>query len=103
MANENINELEAKHGEKMIEVTVRFWTNNIAKEKDRITPKFAWSAGVVRISRNESHGISPQNPLIFNSLMELPQVIEQVLLDHGVTLIISDQMQKYIKTRFELP
>jgi len=97
MTNENITELEAKHGEKMIEVKVRFWTNNIAEGEGMVLPKHAWTSGVVRIKRNPSHSITPQDPLMFNTLMEIPQVIEQVLADHGITLHLSDVMQKYVK------
>ena len=48
---------EAEHGEKMIEIKLRFWTNDIAKQKGKIVPKNAWAAGVVRVERNDSHGI----------------------------------------------
>jgi hypothetical protein len=33
--------VHAKHGEKVIEIKLRFWTNDIAKEKDHIFPKHA--------------------------------------------------------------
>jgi hypothetical protein len=49
--------LEASHGDKMIEVTIRFWTNDLAENPDLVVPKHAWSSGVVRITRNPSHGI----------------------------------------------
>ena len=52
--------LEAKHGEKMIEVKLRFWTNGLADEDGKVTPKHAWSAGVVRLERNGTHNIVPQ-------------------------------------------
>ena len=34
----------------MIEVKVRFWTNDLADGKDRIRPKHAWGSGVVRMA-----------------------------------------------------
>jgi hypothetical protein len=40
---ESIESREAKHGSKMIEVKVRFWTNDLAERKDRIIPKHAWT------------------------------------------------------------
>src|SRR6266851_8764840 len=54
---------EAKHGEKMIEVKVLFWTDSIAPTKGKIIPKNAWTSGVVRIESNKAHGITPQNPV----------------------------------------
>jgi hypothetical protein len=36
---ESLASLEAKHGEKMIEVKVRFWTNDISREAGKVIPK----------------------------------------------------------------
>ena len=88
---------EAKHGERMIEVRVRFWTDGIAKGKGQIIPKHAWTLGVVRMQHNEPHGISLEYPIPFNSLMELPQVIERVLIQHGIKLHRLGKMAKYIE------
>jgi hypothetical protein len=52
-------EQEAVHGEKLIEVKVGFWTNNIAAEEGKIVPNRAWTSGVVRLKPNPSHGIAP--------------------------------------------
>jgi hypothetical protein len=89
---------EAKHGERMIEVKIRFWTDEIASETGKIVPKHAWAAGVVRMESNRSHGISPENPVPFNSLLDLGAKIEQVLLDHGIVLHRSSRMKKYISS-----
>ena len=94
---ESIESREAKYGEKMIEVKVRFFTNAIAKGKGQIKPRHAWATGVVRMERNESHGIIPGYPRPFNSLMEVPAVIEKVLIQHGITLHCDKKMEKYIK------
>ena len=94
---EPTNEKEAKYGEKMIEVKVRFFTNAIAKVEGQIKPRHAWTTGVVRMERNESHGITPEYPRPFNSLMEIPAVIEKVLIQHGITLHCDKKMEKYIK------
>lgn len=94
---ESIESREARYGERMIEVRVRFWTDEIAEAEGQIVPKHAWVSGVVRMQRNESHGIVPRNPRPFNSLMELPQVIERALIDHGVKLHRLGKMWKYIK------
>jgi len=63
MADTNPAALEAKHGKKMIEVSLRFWTNDISEEPGKVIPKHAWTSGVVRIQGNESHGIVPGSPL----------------------------------------
>jgi hypothetical protein len=87
---------EAKHGKRMIEVSLRFWTNGIAKSKGKIMPKHAWSAGVVRIQGNESHGIVSGNPKPFHSLLDVGSVVEGVLIKHGITLHCSRRMKKYM-------
>jgi hypothetical protein len=89
---------DAEHGEKMIEVKLRFWTNNIAEEKGKVFPKNAWCSGVVRIKRNDSHGITPGKPQPFNSLLDIGAVIEKVLIEHGVVLRPSSKMRKYFPT-----
>ncbi len=35
---------------------------------------------------NRSHRIAAQDPLLFNSMAELPEKIERVLADNGITL-----------------
>lgn len=92
-----IEEIEASFGQKMIEVKVRFWTNDIAKEKGKIIPKHAWSSGVVRMERNKAHGIDPGNPLPFHSLLDVGAVIEKVLIQHDVRLRTSRKMKKYME------
>lgn len=93
----DIEVLEAQQGERMIEIKVRFWTNDIAEGKGNIRPKHAWSSGVVRIERNKSHGLVPQKPLPFHSLLDLTAVIEKVLLAQGITLHSSQKMKKYFE------
>jgi hypothetical protein len=79
----------------MIEVKIRFWTDGIAEGEDMILPRNAWAAGVVRIERNDSHDLIPDDPVPFNSLMEIPGVIERVLIAHGITLHSSRKMNRY--------
>jgi len=96
MAKKNdVASKEAKQGEKMIEVKLRFWTNDIAPETGKVIPKNAWAAGVVRIERNNSHGIEPTTPLPFHSLLDVGAVIEKVLIEHGVVLHPGRKMRKY--------
>ncbi|MEQ8694560.1 MAG: hypothetical protein RIC85_04475 [Gammaproteobacteria bacterium] len=92
----DVASLEAKQGEKMIEVKLRFWTNDIAPEPGKVLPKNAWTAGVVRIERNKSHGIDPSKPLPFHSLLDVGAVIEKVLIEHGIVLHPSRRMAKYV-------
>jgi hypothetical protein len=97
--NKDVKPREAQHGERMIEIKIRFWTNDIAKGKGIIRPKHAWARGLVRMERKEAHNIVPQKAIPFNSLMELPSVIEKVLLAHGITLHASPKMKKYFNTK----
>ena len=83
-----VEEKEAKHGEKMIEVKIRFWTDGIAESKGNVKPKNALAAGVVRMKKNDLHGIKPKPPITFNSLMHLGAVVEECLLNNGITLHI---------------
>ena len=88
--------LEAKQGEKMIEVQLRFWTDELSPDQGQVVAKHAWTSGVVKIERNESHGIVPGNPRPFNSLLDVGAVIERVLIDHGIVLHHSRKMKKYL-------
>ena len=80
------NAVKPKYGEKMIEVRIRFWTDDLANKDGYVVPKHGWAAGVVRMARNDSHGIVPGNPKPFNSLMEIPSTIEKVLVQHNIKL-----------------
>jgi len=51
--------------------------------KGSVIPKHAWAAGVVRIERNETHGIVPGKPQVFHSPLDLGAAIEKVLIEHG--------------------
>ena len=95
--SENIETREAAWGKRMIEVKVRFWTDNLAGGKGKIRPKHAWGAGVVRIERNDAHGIVPVDALPFNSLPEIPAKIERLLIDQGIRIHPSTRMRKYIE------
>ena len=91
--------LEARHGNRMIEVKLRFWTNDLADGPGMIVPKHAWTSGVVRIERNDSHGIVPTNPRPFHSLLDVGAVIERVLIEHGIKLHASRKAAKYLRDR----
>ena len=85
MTNEPENVI-AGHGEKMIEVRVCFWTNDIAESEGHIRPRHCWSSGMVTVPHNSSHGISSGDPRPFNSLMELTHAIEQAMIDADIRM-----------------
>jgi hypothetical protein len=93
---EEIEDREAKWGKRMIEIRVRFWTDQIAEGKGNIKPKHAWDAGVIYIQRNDTHAIDPGNPVPFNSLMDIPGKVERVLIQHGIRLHLSPRQRKYV-------
>jgi hypothetical protein len=93
---DSIETKEARHGKRMIEVRVRFWTNDLADGKGRIRPRHAWGAGVVRIEPNDAHEIAGGAPIPFNSVAEIPAKLEKVFIDHGVTIHKSSRMKRYM-------
>lgn len=98
MADPNdTNSREAKFGEKMIEIKVRFWTDGLSGNENEILPKQAWSAGLVRIKGNKAHGIAPNKPVMFHSLMDIQKAIEETIIKNGIILHPSRVMKKYIK------
>jgi hypothetical protein len=86
----------ARHGKRMIEVRLRFWTDDIAEKKGEIIPKHAWAAGMINVERNEVHEITPDKWIPFNSMFEIPSAVEKCLIAHGVKLLASPKMKKYI-------
>jgi len=95
---DKLEEKEAIHGQKMIEVKVRFWTNDIAESEGRVVPKHGWTSGIVRMDKNASHDITPGKPVPFNSLLDVGAAIEKVLMEHGIVLRPSRRMRKYTKS-----
>ena len=94
-----LEDREAKHGEKMISLDVRFWTDGIAETQGRIVPKHAVAAGVIKLNRNDSHGIkTTPDPVIFNTPMQLLEAIEELLIREGITLHLSSTMRRYVST-----
>jgi hypothetical protein len=84
-------------GEKMIQVRLRFWTNKLAAKRGRVLPKQAWTSGMVTIDANETHGIkSRHKSMPFHSLMDIPVVIEKILMANGIKLHPSRKMKKYM-------
>ena len=79
---------------KMIELRVRFWTNDIG-EGNQVKPKFAWDSGIVAVPMNERHGIKAQEPVMFKSMATIPAAIEEALINAGVTLLNDNRSSKY--------
>ena len=92
----SIQDREAKFGERMIELKVRFWTDGIAEGKGRIRPKHGWTRGMITIERNDAHEIVPVRGRPFNSLMEIPSAIEKILMEHGIQLHLCHKMDRYV-------
>ena len=94
-AKPSIERREAAYGKKMIEVKVRFWTNDIGDAK-RILPKHAWTSGIVRVAANPEHGIRAGRPQPFQTLLDIGAVIESALLASEIQLHPSRRMRKYV-------
>lgn len=86
---------DAEYGSDMIEVKLRFWTNNISETKGQLVPKHAWAAGNVRVEPNDAHGIKPRKPEQFHTLLDIGAAIEKVLIEHGIVIHPSRKMSKY--------
>jgi hypothetical protein len=99
MNNKRPKAAPARHGEKMLEVKVRFFTNAISGKPGTVIPAHGMTKGFVRMDHNEAHGIRGGRPRPFNSLMEIPAAIEQVLIDNRVQLYAAAKTGKYIRER----
>ena len=92
---EDVETREARWGERMVELKIRFWTDGLADGRGRILPKHAWTSGIVRTTPKKAHDITEvKRP--FNSLGELGAVVERVLIEAGVKLHPSSKMRKLI-------
>ena len=89
-------QVRAARNQKTIEVTLRFWTNNLARKKGYVLPKHAWPSGVAFVQKNDTHGIKSANPRPFNSLLDVGAVIESLLVEHQIRLHANRRMKKYL-------
>lgn len=80
-------EVEAKPGERMIELKVAFFTDDIANTAGKVVPKVCWDVGTVRLLANATHGVKSSEPYIFNGLSELLTTIERLLVDNGIKVL----------------
>ena len=77
-------------GQKMVQLKVRFWARGL-------TGKTVWSSGTIGLEANPTHGISSGRDIPFNSLMQLPAKIEELLIRRGITVRRAGKMTKYLK------
>ncbi len=80
----------------MIEVTIRFWTNNISKKKGHVVKREAWDSGTVYLHENPSHGIPATAALQFRSLLDLGTKIETLLIKENIKLHRGTRSRKYV-------
>lgn len=74
-------------GERMIELRIRFWTNDIdGNPKGTITQRVCWDGGVVYAVRNRSHGIRRKGESRFRGLCQLLCSVEKVLEKQDIRL-----------------
>ena len=83
MPNDTTPAAVAKHGDKMIEVRIRFWTDGIADQEHAVEPKHAWTTGIVVMDTNKSHGITPNKPKPFNSILDRNRPAEPSYAERG--------------------
>jgi hypothetical protein len=86
--------VEAPHGERMVQVSIRFLTDNIA-EQGKVVPGHVWARGFLTVQRNDTHGFRTSKGVAFNSLMELPGKLERLLIREGITVHPTQLMAKY--------
>ena len=79
-------EIDAPHGDKMIEITIKFWTNSIADTEGMVLPKHMHNSGTIRLVANTTHGIPGEKPTPFGSITELPGKIEELLERHKIVV-----------------
>ncbi len=81
----------------MVEVPIRFWTDKIAEGgQGKIAAKHMWDSGVVRISSNKAHAV-PGTPIPFNGLAAIPEKMEKLFLQQGLTVHLSrKQRRRYL-------
>ena len=78
--------VRAPRGEKTIQLTIRFFTNELASAPGNVWPKHAWDRGSVYPIVNRAHGIDHPEGATFNSLPQLIVAIEKVLVKTGIQL-----------------
>ncbi|MCK4445140.1 MAG: hypothetical protein KAW09_11390 [Thermoplasmata archaeon] len=82
-------------GKRMIELRIRFWTNDIdGNPKGTITQKVCWDSGYVYVVKNNSHGIESKGQSRFRGLCELLGSVEKVLRKQNIKLQMGARTQE---------
>jgi hypothetical protein len=90
-------EVLKKHGETMITLTVKFFTDHLAKDPNMVRRKHAYTCGAVYMTKNETHGTRSGKTFKFNSMAELPLAMQKCLIAHDITLHPSKNDRKIFK------
>jgi len=85
--------MKANKKERMIKLSVNFFTNNIEKGKGEIEPRVCWDIGAVVIRSNRSHGIKAKTYSL-RQFDLIPNVIRKALVDAGVTMQLTGNAKK---------
>ena len=89
-------EKKAKRGEGIIEVSIPYWTNDIAKTKGYVVPKRCRFSGPVPLPANQLHGIRSGEAYNFNPLMELTAVIGRAMAQSWIRMHTVDKSGLYV-------
>lgn len=82
-------ETSPPHGERTIEVTLRFWTDRIADKEGHVIPGFCWEGCFVSVPSQPSHGIKTTAPMMSNHFGELVSTVQAALDEAGVKVLLS--------------
>ena len=83
---------------KLVSETLRFpqrFPSDAAPRTTPPRPRHAWTSGMVALQRNDAHELQGGDPMPLNSMLELPAVIEKLLIRDKVKLHASDRMRRY--------
>ena len=79
--------VNAPIGQRMVEVKIRFLTDEVVDGEGVILPKHVNGKGFLTLEPNEAHGIpNARGNKPFNSMAEIPAVLEKLLSGEGVTV-----------------
>ena len=84
-----VEEKAAKHGEKTIRVSVKFWTDDMATKAGHVPPGFCWEGGFVNVEANPTQGLKASQLVPFNTLDELVPILISALDDAGVKILFN--------------
>ena len=88
--------VKSKPKQNTIKMTLYFFTDGLTEGEDMIIPKHAWANGTISLSSNKSHEIKATQ-VNFNSLMEIPSKIEELLIKGRITIHVGSDKMNYIE------